>query len=306
MTDAKDVAVRPVGALAITAAQAEFTTAQLDAFGIGKATHAEQLVFLHTAQRTGLDPAARQIYMIGRWDPQTGRDRYVIQTGIDGYRLIARRAAEAHGETISYGDTLWCGINGTWRDAWLAEQPPAAAKVTVYRSGQAFPTVAGWREYVQTRRDGTPNRMWATMPANQLAKCAEALALRRAFPQELSGIYTDDETIHAIDPEPITATITAEEMAGGHDTPEVGAVEETPPGLDQRRSRRMFALFRDAGITDREERLAYAAAAIGRPITTSADLTADEADRVIDRLVEDAAVAWPMTADQDGPTPEDT
>jgi hypothetical protein len=61
--------------------------------------------------------------------------------------------------------------------------------------GSDEPTVgvALYREYVQRKKDGTPNRMWATMPAAMLAKCAEALALRKAFPQELAGIYSDAE-----------------------------------------------------------------------------------------------------------------
>ena len=61
------------------------------------------------------------------------------------------------------------------------------------RDGQPFPGTALYREYMQTKRDGSLMAQWATRPAGMLAKCAEALALRKAFPQDLAGIYTDDE-----------------------------------------------------------------------------------------------------------------
>jgi phage recombination protein Bet len=143
---------------------------------------------MHVAQRTGLDPFAKQIYMIGR-----NVVKQTIQTGIDGFRLVARRSADRLGETLEYEDTEWCGNDGVWADVWTHGTAPAAARVVVIRNGRRFPAVALYREYVQTKSNGEPNAMWSKMPANQLAKCAEALALRKAYPQDLSGLYTDDE-----------------------------------------------------------------------------------------------------------------
>src|SRR5699024_2773705 len=83
--------------------------------------------------------------------------------------------------------------DGQWTDVWLSKTPPAAAKATVLRNGARYPAVALFEEYKGTKRNGELNQMWATKGAHMLAKCAEALALRKAFPQDLSGLYTSDE-----------------------------------------------------------------------------------------------------------------
>ncbi len=191
-----DVATRSTGALALADTQDYWTPQQiatLAQLGVDQASEGDLRVFFHQVRATGLDPFAKQIYMIGRWDSRTRGQKYTIQTGIDGYRLIARRAVDRTGETLGYEPNLWCGPDGKWREVWLDSNPPAAAKVTVYRNGQPFPAVALWSEYVQTVKDGSPNSMWSRMGAGQLAKCAEALALRKAFPQDLSGLYTTEE-----------------------------------------------------------------------------------------------------------------
>ena len=145
----------------------------------------ELRLFMHVAQRAGLDPLAKQIYAIRRGGDMT------IQVGIDGLRSIAQRTGEYRGQT----PPQWCGADGIWRDVWLEASPPAAAKVGVWRDGFHEPliAIATWRGYVQTTGGGKPNNFWSQNGPNQLAKCAEALALRKAFPAELSGLYTSDE-----------------------------------------------------------------------------------------------------------------
>lgn len=192
------------GALAIRPDQTSWTPEQaavLRQSGISdQVATAELSGFLHLCQRTQLDPFSRQIYLIGRYDRRAGREVFTPQTGIDGYRVVAHRVVAASGQAFGYEDTLWCDSSGQWRDAWLSDKPPAAAKVTVLRNGQRFSAVALFREYVQTGKENRPIGLWGKMPAGQLAKCAEALALRKAFPHDLAGVYTAEEMAQADSP----------------------------------------------------------------------------------------------------------
>lgn len=207
-----EIAIRGNSTLAVSGEQTYWTPQQitvLQSLGLEQATESDLGLFFHQCTRTGLDPFAKQIYMIGRKAKENGQfvTKYTIQTGIDGYRLIARRAADRAGHKYSTQETLWCGEDGAWRDVWLGSKPPAAAKVTVIREGEPFTAVATYSEYVQLAKDYTsgemgPNSMWKKMAANQLSKCAEAAALRKAFPQDLSGVYVDAEMHQADNPAP--------------------------------------------------------------------------------------------------------
>jgi phage recombination protein Bet len=144
-----------------------------------KLTDIEFGAFLEACKRYQLNPLANQIY--ARSQPATEKNprqvTYCCQ--IDGYRLIADR-------TLTYA--------GNEDPRYDDEKNPRRATVTVYKivAGQrcAFEASARWDQYFPGERQGF---MWKKMPHLMLGKCAEALALRKAFPAELSGLYTVEE-----------------------------------------------------------------------------------------------------------------
>jgi phage recombination protein Bet len=154
-------------------------------------TNVELAAFMHLCQMRDLDPFTGQIHLVGRYDKRKGRKVYRSQTSIDGYRIVAQRSGEYRGQT----SPEWCGPDGQWVDVWLPVVPPSAARIGVYREGFEAPVmaVAKWTSYAQTNKQGNLTGLWVSMPDHMLAKCAEALALRKAFPQDLSGLYTTEE-----------------------------------------------------------------------------------------------------------------
>lgn len=184
--------------LVIASEQTFFNDSQRAALvqmGLGDAPRGDIEAFFHQAKRSGLDPFARQIYMIERRSKVRGQwvTKYTIQTSIDGFRVIRDRKGTFRGM-----EEHWCGTDGAWRDVWLEDQPPAAARITLHLDGFVKPitAVARYDEYVPLR-DGSPTGQWGKMPALMTSKVAEALALRKAYPQDFSGLYTSDEMAQA-------------------------------------------------------------------------------------------------------------
>lgn len=183
--------------------------------------------FLSVSKRTGLDPLARQIYAVYRWNSKTRQEEMSIQVSIDGFRLVAQRSGNYAGQDdIKFiYEEEFNPITGKVENVYRAE-------CTVYKmiNGVKCGVTASarWDEYVQKDKEGKIAFMWIKFPKLMLGKCAEALALRKAFPNELSGLYTEDEMAQATNPredvnnlpkpeksEKITTRVTYGEESGG-------------------------------------------------------------------------------------------
>lgn len=152
------------------------------------ATDNELMLFLYQAKRKGLDPLSNQIHFVKR-NTKNG-PMVAIQTGIDGYRAIAHRTGLLAGVNDAYFDD---GKTEYEMKKANIEHPETATVIVKKRVGNQIvesSATAGWDEYYP---GGKGDFMWRKMPYLMLAKCAEALALRKAFPDDLSGIYTDAE-----------------------------------------------------------------------------------------------------------------
>lgn len=171
------------------------------------ATNDELELFLHQAARMGLDPLAKQI-VFQKFNTKAGPQVAFI-TSIDGYRIIADR-------TGRYAGNDEPAFDGT--KAYYDVTVPERASVTVWKmvSGQRVPftSTAHWNEYCPSP---PKDHMWKRMPHVMLAKCAEAAALRKAFPADLSGVYTRDEMEQAEDGQ---ATLPPGGMVGANSLPE--------------------------------------------------------------------------------------
>ncbi len=175
--------------------QPQFSGEELDVIRrtVAAKTSKDQFaLFIQVCKYSGLNPFARQIYAVVRGSEMT------VQTGIDGYRILAERSGKYAGQI----GPEWCGEDGEWKDVWLSSKPPAAARIGVLRRDFEKPI---WGVAKFTSYEGTSN-LWRKMPDAMLAKCAESLALRRAFPAEMAGIYTKEEMDQADDQVQATAS----------------------------------------------------------------------------------------------------
>lgn len=163
-------------------------------------TDDELKLFSAVCRKTGLDPFMKQIYAVKRLNRKTGVEDMTIQTSIDGYRLIAERTGRyspGRESTFTYDN------NGK-----LTSATSYVKKQTNDGTWHEIGASAFLSEY----KPSFPNNFWDTKTHIMLAKCAEALALRKAFPNELSGLYSDDEMAQADAPiKPIRIEITADE-----------------------------------------------------------------------------------------------
>jgi len=205
-------------------------------------TEQELYVFAVACQRTGLDPFSRQIYAIKRKNGMT------IQTGIDGFRAIAEDSEKYRGQEGPF----WCDADGVWVDVWLKPIAPVAAKVGVIREGfkETLWAVARTEAYRVEY-----NELWKKMPEVMIAKCAEALALRKAFPKKLSDVYTSEEMDQADAPKEYGSAFrrTIEERAI-EERAEAKVVEAAvPPAKKVRKWATLAAQARNANIYETQE-----------------------------------------------------
>ena len=181
-------------------------------------------LFVHTARHLGLDPLRRQIYAVIDDAGRPGRRRMAIITGIDGFRTIAARSGNYRPDETAPTFKIDPNLKGAANPAGLVK---ATVRVFKFSHGawHKVTAVAHWDEYAPVRREAEasdwidtgeawpesgraierecargaltprldPLGNWARMPRLMLAKVAEALALRKAWPEDFANVYASEE-----------------------------------------------------------------------------------------------------------------
>ncbi len=222
------------------------------------ATADELKLYLYDCARQGVHPLDKLLHFTKRGG------KYTPVTSID---LMRTRAADT-GEYAGSDVPLYISDDGVWSSAPAATSVPTAAMVTVYRLVQGqrckFEAVARWQEYCPPSGQ---DHMWRKMPHTMLAKCAEALALRKGFPRQLAGLYAKEEMDQAGLPTPVpdraperppaaqvppaaTMRVEGHRMADADAAPSVLETELPPaPVISDAQAKRLFAISRSAGWT---------------------------------------------------------
>lgn len=188
-------------------AESQFSREQIElikkTIAIG-ATDDELNLFIQVCKKSGLDPFMRQIYAVKRGEKMS------IQTGIDGLRLIADRTGLYAGSS----DPIYDGNLTLYESIRTGQKTPTTATVTIHKivamDKAAFTASASWGQYYPAQKSS--QFMWNKMPHLMLSKCAEALALRKAFPADICGLYTTEEMGQADSPAAVEGSQLAEKV----------------------------------------------------------------------------------------------
>lgn len=252
----------------------------------------ELALFAKVCAGLGLSPFRDEVALVGRWSKDAGRKVYKHQVTVHGRRVLAARTGELRGIV----GPEWCGAHAPnpdsplrWEDVWLNDEPPHAARATVHRAGhEPYVGTVPWREFAQRNKDGELTGLWPAMPAHMLGKVAEALALRRAFPEVITEAVATEFDEYDAD----------ESTGGAQGAVEVGMAPSPPrhaphevvvPNLATRSQARVLVALRErvgmAGPDSEAAWLAYVSNVVGRPIVTTAEVTRSEADSLRSALL---------------------
>ena len=176
--------------------QAEWPTEtkKLIAATVGKGLNQEALLLLqHVSLSKGLDPLANEIYCIPKGNKAT------IIVSING--MLKLCSSQLDGV-----DSVWFDNEGQQAQVWLSNDPPAACQVSVFRKGCTRPFVASCR--YSDYKANTP--LWTKMASRMIEKTTTAAALRLAFSDLLSGLYSQEEMDQAGFTPPAPAPVQAD------------------------------------------------------------------------------------------------
>lgn len=189
--------IKQAGNSLVTAEQAEAIRTALKSSLYPGASDASVDMVLSYCRAAGLDPMQKPVHIVPMWDSKARETRDVVMPGIGLYRTNAARTGEFAGMSEpEFGPIVTERVGN--RDATF----PEWCRVTVSRrlpSGHVaqFTAVEYWIENYAIKggkeQDQSPNAMWTKRPRGQLAKCAQAQALRMAFPEATGSMPTAEE-----------------------------------------------------------------------------------------------------------------
>jgi len=241
-------------------------------------TDDELKLYFFECRRRGVHPLDRLIHPVVRKD-KDGNRRVTFQTSIDLFRSEAEGTGEYRGQKdVEYGEMI------AWTD--IDKKVPEWAKATIKRYDQntqeiiEVSAIAYWEEYYPGKQLGF---QWQKMPRLMLGKCAEALALRKAFPRKLAGLYTFEEMQLTDLVKQGSSRVKPDMKAPTEKKDDKPQVKDPEAPVSEAQTKAIHAMYKKTGFEE-EKFYDYIFEIIGRKIQSTKELNKGEASKIIDKL----------------------
>ena len=233
---------------------------------------------------------------------------YGASLGLDPMQSV-RQIYVVHGQAALYARAMVSLVLGAGHEVWTVDSTDQSVTVAGRRRGSQHVEQSTWTFERAQRAGYTNNEKYRTDPQAMLYSKAASEVCRKIAPDVLNGVYAVEELqmerwdAEVVSTQPAPPASGRDRMAAALGTPQTSDPEAAPAAPDEptvertpasgsespllntssKLAKAMYAAINEAGVPE-DRRIGWLGTVIGREISSSKEMTEDEARAVLAHL----------------------